>query len=149
MATNEGESSGVPGTEQARPGPGFRRRVVVKFKEHVHVPREDTARALELQGVGYVAKDVFWPGHMDCLFVHSPNLAEPDAVGQRPTARCGAAGTEPRLWRKGRAVRMRRPGAVGSPPAACVRALVPAGAGIAAAVPALFAQPALPGQCHP
>lgn len=52
MATNEGESSGVPGTEQARPGPGFRRRVVVKFKEHVQAPREDTARALELRGVG-------------------------------------------------------------------------------------------------
>ena len=52
MATNEGESSGVPGTEQARLGPGFRRRVVVKFKEHVQVPREDTARALERQGVG-------------------------------------------------------------------------------------------------
>jgi serine protease len=52
MATKEGESSGVPGTEQARPGPGFRRRVVVKFKEHVQVSREDTARALELQGVG-------------------------------------------------------------------------------------------------
>jgi serine protease len=52
MATNEGESSGVPGTEQARLGPGFRRRVVVKFKEHVQVPREDSARALERQGVG-------------------------------------------------------------------------------------------------
>ena len=52
MAGIEGENSGTPGTEQARPGPGFRRRVVVKFKDHVQLPREDTARALERQGVG-------------------------------------------------------------------------------------------------
>ena len=52
MAGIEGENSGTPGTEQARPGPGFRRRVVVKFKDHVRLPREDTARALERQGAG-------------------------------------------------------------------------------------------------
>ena len=39
MAGIEGENSGTPGTEQARPGPGFRRRVVVKFKDHVQLPR--------------------------------------------------------------------------------------------------------------
>lgn len=52
MATNENESTVTPGMERARPGPGYRRRVIVKFKDHVQLPRKDTARMVESLGVG-------------------------------------------------------------------------------------------------
>ena len=52
MATNENESAATPGMERARPGPGYRRRVIVKFKDHVQLPRKDTARMVESLGVG-------------------------------------------------------------------------------------------------
>src|SRR5687768_8029820 len=52
MAINESEDSTPPGMEQAQIVPGYRRRVIVKFKDHVQLPREDTARAMESMGVG-------------------------------------------------------------------------------------------------
>jgi hypothetical protein len=52
MATNENENAATPGMERARPGPGYRRRVIVKFKDHVQLPREDAARMVESLGVG-------------------------------------------------------------------------------------------------
>ncbi|SFN76932.1 S8 family peptidase [Nitrosospira briensis] len=52
MAINESEDSTPPGMEQAQIIPGYRRRVIVKFKDHVQLPREDTARAMESMGVG-------------------------------------------------------------------------------------------------
>lgn len=38
--------------ERPRPGTGFRRRVIVKFKDHVPVPREDALRSLERGDAG-------------------------------------------------------------------------------------------------
>ncbi|SFN41916.1 Serine protease, subtilisin family [Nitrosospira briensis] len=52
MAINESEDSTPPGMEQAQIVPGYRRRVIVKFKDHVQLPREDPARAMESMGVG-------------------------------------------------------------------------------------------------
>ncbi|HJT51427.1 MAG TPA: S8 family peptidase [Nitrosospira sp.] len=47
MGTNEEAGPAAPGMEQALPIPGFRRRVIVKFKDHVQLPREEVTRALE------------------------------------------------------------------------------------------------------
>ena len=52
MTNNESEDSTPPGMEQAQIVPGYRRRVIVKFKDHVQLPREDTARAMESMGIG-------------------------------------------------------------------------------------------------
>lgn len=52
MATNGNEGVAAPGMERPRPIAGFRRRVIVKFKDHVQIPREGVARALERGDAG-------------------------------------------------------------------------------------------------
>lgn len=49
MATNE---NGNPARDQPQPGTGYRRRVIVKFKDHVQLPSENAARMVEAGEVG-------------------------------------------------------------------------------------------------
>jgi serine protease len=51
MATNENGNRGMPTGEQP-PAAAYRRRVIVKFKDHVQLPRQEAARMVESLGVG-------------------------------------------------------------------------------------------------
>ena len=52
MGTDEETGPVAPEMEQTLPIPGFRRRIIVKFKDHVRVPRENTMQALESGDAG-------------------------------------------------------------------------------------------------
>ncbi|MGH8685927.1 MAG: hypothetical protein ACREUM_11310, partial [Nitrosospira sp.] len=56
MATNENPTAsatpGNPREGEPPPGASYRPRVIVKFKDHVQLPRENTARMVEARGVG-------------------------------------------------------------------------------------------------
>ena len=51
MATNENGNRGMPTGEQP-PAAAYRRRVIVKFKDHIQLPRQEAARMVESLGVG-------------------------------------------------------------------------------------------------
>ncbi|SEL24053.1 S8 family peptidase [Nitrosovibrio tenuis] len=49
---DENKNSSAPGNDKERPGSGYRKRVIVKFKDHVQLPREGAARMLDTLGIG-------------------------------------------------------------------------------------------------
>jgi len=51
MAANENGNRGIPAVDH-QPVPAYRRRVIVKFKDHVQLPRENAARIVEDLGIG-------------------------------------------------------------------------------------------------
>ena len=51
MATNENDEGNVAGADR-EPIAGYRRRVIVKFKDRVQLPRENAARMAESLGAG-------------------------------------------------------------------------------------------------
>ena len=51
MATNENGNRGMPAADR-QPVAAYRRRVIVKFKDHVQLPRQEAARMVESLAVG-------------------------------------------------------------------------------------------------